>query len=175
MRRAPDTLHLASHVPGRLRVRAEKLCAEGAAAPIAERLRAEQGVHSIVHSAVTGSLLVLYDPQQIQLDRLLPVVLEASGLRSVVVDAVPRRAGAPGGRLRAVLRNADARACQAANGRFDIRTAVPAVLLLGGFARFARGPRLIPKWYEMLLWSFVTFVNLNPLEHPAENHADRGP
>jgi hypothetical protein len=173
MSRDPHTLHIASHVPGRLRVRADKLCCEGAAAPIAERLRVEEGVHSIVHSEVTGSVLVLYDPQRIQLDRVLSLVLEAGAMSDIAVEAPRPPAGAPGGRFRAVLRHVDARACQAANGRIDIRTAVPATLLVAGLGRFVRGNRLVPKWYELVLWSFVTFVNLNPREHPAEPHADR--
>lgn len=166
-----DTLHIASHVPGRLRVRAQKLRDEGAVEAVVARLRAEPGVRSVSASELTGSVLVHYDPAQIQLDHLLPVVLEAADLDRVADDTVEPKAGTPGGRLRAVLHRLDARACEASTGRIDIRTGVPAAFLCAGVLRLARGGVIFPKWYELAFWSFVTFVNLNPREHPAERHA----
>jgi hypothetical protein len=29
------------------------------------------------------------------------------------------------------------------------------------------GRRLVPAWYDLLFWSFVTFVNLNPPQQAA--------
>lgn len=171
---AADLLRIASHIPGRLRVRAEKLRDEGAAAEIAQRIGAEPGVTSVTASTVTGSLLVLYDPARIQLDRLLPALVAAGELGGIALDEEPPREGTPGARLRCALRELDARACQAMKGRLDIRTCVPAVFLLAGLGRFAGGPRIVPKWYELAFWSFVTFINLNPREQAAERHAPRG-
>src|SRR5689334_18519319 len=94
----PHILHIASHVPGRLRVRALKLRGEGASVEIAQRIGAEPGVSSVSASALTGSLLIHYDPGQIQLDRLLPVVLAATELTRVALDVGESREGRPGAR-----------------------------------------------------------------------------
>jgi hypothetical protein len=167
-----ELLRIASHVPGRIRVRAEKFVGQGATSEIVNRIGVEPGVMSVTASEVTGSLLIHYDPEQITLDRLLPMLLAAGSLDGVALDAEEARAGSPGARLRHAFRRMDARACEAMNGRLDIRTCVPAAFLIAGLGKFAAGNRIMPRWYELAFWSFVTFINLNPREHhPAESHA----
>lgn len=166
-----DLLRIASHVPGRLRVRAEKFRGEGATAEVVDRVAAERGVTSVTASEVTGSVLVHYDPAQIQLDRLISTLLAAGSIEGVALEQEEPRVGPLGARLRDALRRVDARACQATNGRLDIRTGVPAAFLIAGLGRFVAGNRLMPHWYHLAFWSFLTFVNLNPRERSAESHA----
>lgn len=162
MSRHADHLQIVSHFPGRLRVRAEKLRAKGVAAEAAERIGAEPGVSSVTASELTGSLLILYDPALIPLDRLLPAVLAAGELAGVAVEVDEPPAGPPGQRLRQAFRRVDDYARQSMKGRLDVRTTIPALCMVAGLARFAAGNRVLPRWYEMTFWSFVTFINFNP-------------
>lgn len=162
MSRNADHLQIVSHFPGRLRVRADKFRAKGVAAEAAERIRAEPGVTSVAASELTGGLLILYDPALIPLDRLLPAVLAAGELAGVALAVDEPPAGPPGRRLRQAFRRVDDQARQAMKGRLDVRTTIPALCMIAGLARFAAGNRVLPRWYEMTFWSFITFINFNP-------------
>jgi hypothetical protein len=156
----PD-LKIVSHFPGRLRVRAERFRERAFGAEVAERVRAEEGVSAAGVSELTGSLLVEYRPREIQLPRLVETILRIGGLDAISVDRGPL--GAPqGDEVRAVVDRWNERLVHASHGRIDARTAVPGTLASLGVLRFLFGNRRLPEWYDLLFWSFVTFVNLNP-------------
>jgi hypothetical protein len=131
---------------------------------VLERVRTEPGVASATSSEVTGSLLVLYDPKETQILRLLRAIVHAGGLAGIEVDradAEPAPAP-PGDRVRGALGKLDDRIREAAKGTIDARTAVPATLAVFGLGKLLRGSLRSPEWYDLLFWSFVTFSNLNP-------------
>lgn len=169
---AREELHVVAHFPGRLRVRAERFRDADAAAEIERRMSAEPGVTSATANPITGSLLVIYDPASIQLDRLLGLVLEGGGLKGVAKPTLAARPATPPAKhVRQAFRHLDSRCREAMNGRLDARTAIPAACLVAGLGRFALGNRVIPRWYELAFWSFVTFINLNPREAEVGPHA----
>jgi hypothetical protein len=160
-----ELLRIVSHFPGRLRVRAERFRDDTLGGQVAERVRAEEGVVSALVSHTTGSLLVEYQPRQVQLPRLVETILGLGGLDGIVADR--GLLGAPGGQaMREALDAWNQRVVHASHGRVDARTAVPATLASLGVLRFLFGNRRLPEWYDLLFWSFVTFVNLNPPQEP---------
>ncbi len=168
-----DRLRVVAHLPGRLRVRAEtfRILPE-VASEVVDRILAEPGVASASASAVTGSVLVLYDPGETQILRLLRTIVLTGGLAGLEVD---RRDGEPsalpGQRLRAALGGLDARVRAASGGKADLRVAVPSTLALLGLGKLLMTTqRPVPQWYDLLFWSFVTFSNLNPVK-PANSNA----
>ncbi len=172
MSHAREDLHVVSHFPGRLRVRAERFRHAAVATEIERRVGGEPGVTAAAVNEITGSLLVTYDPAVIQLDRLLPLILAAGEIEAVAIpapEAIPE--GPPGKHVRHAFRRLDMRCREAMKGRLDVRTAIPAACLVAGIGRFALGNRVIPKWYELAFWSFVTFINLNPREAEVGPHA----
>jgi hypothetical protein len=172
-----DLLRLVSHFPGRLRVRAESFRANTETADVvAERVAAEPGVQSVTPSRVTGSLLILYEPRELQLPRIVQVIVGAGGLRGLAFDAVDETPGSPtqGARIRSFFGGMNDALRGVTQGNVDLRAAVPGSLAAGGLAMLLFGRRIGPAWYDMLFWSFVTFSNLNPRKGDGgENDARR--
>jgi hypothetical protein len=154
-------LRIVAHFPGRLRVRAERFREDAFGNQVAERVRAEAGVETALVSQRTGSLLVEYRAREIQLPRLVEIILRTGGLDGISADRAAL--GAPQGQLvRQVLDRWNDQVIDASRGRVDARMAVPGTLAALGAVRLLLGPRTLPEWYDLLFWSFVTFVNLNP-------------
>jgi Heavy metal associated domain 2 len=167
-----DRLRVVAHLPGRLRVRAEtfRILPE-VADEVVSRIREEPGVSSATASVLTGSILVLYDPAETQILRLLRAIVLTGGLAGLEVDKRDVEASAlPGDRVRGVLRSIDARIRAVAGGNADLRVAVPSTLAVLGLSKLLTGGVMpAPQWYDLLFWSFVTFSNLNP--RPANGNA----
>jgi hypothetical protein len=160
-------LRIVSHFPGRLRVRADRF-RDGAFGPqLAERVRGESGVSTALVSSLTGSLLVEYRPREVQLPKLVELILKLGDLDGLIADRGPPP-GPQGAALRELLGGWNEKLREATDGRADLRTAVPGTLATLGVLRFVLGNRRLPEWYDLLFWSFVTFSNLNPPEpsHP---------
>jgi hypothetical protein len=149
----------------RVRARTFRVLPE-VAAEVAQRLREEPGVQEVEVVARTGSLLIHYSPRAIELPRLVEVLVRSSGLHGLEVDV---DAGAvmrprPGSVVRDTLSRWDDALRGAASGKADLRTAVPGTLAAAGIGVLLFGRRRVPEWYDLMFWSFVTFVNLNPPE-----------
>ena len=161
-----ERLRVISHFPGRLRVRAEKFRAVPAfAGEAAEKLKRAPGVSSVSSSALTGSLLIIYDPRVTHLDQLLSVVLAEgrfSGLEVDEEDASVCAAPVPGERMREACMKADAYVRSRAGGRLDLRTAFPGALALLGLGALVARPFTGPQWYHLMYWSCNFFFHLNP-------------
>jgi Heavy metal associated domain 2 len=154
-------LRIVTHFPGRLRVRAERFREPPVGAEVAERVRVEPGVEAATIAERTGSLLVEYRPRELQLPKLIEIILKVGGLETVAADR--GLVGAPQGeQVREVLGRWNEQVIGVTRGRVDTRTAVPGTLASLGLLRLLTGPRTMPEWYDLLFWSFVTFVNLNP-------------
>jgi hypothetical protein len=168
-----------SHFPGRLRVRAEKFrVLPEVADEVAARVAAEPGVREVKTSRVTGSLLVLYEPRELQLPRLVQLLVRAGSLAGIEVDSNGDWMGQPsqGARVRETLGGFNQALRTLTSGRVDLRSAVPGTLAATGAALFLAGRRRIPEWYDLLFWAFVTFSNLNrPDERDAGSHGDADP
>jgi len=171
-----DRLRLVSHFPGRLRVRAEtfRVLPEVASEVVAS-LSAEPGVREVQSSPVTGSLLVIYEPRELQLPRLVQLLVRAGELGGIEVDASEDWSKHPtqGARVRETVSAWNESIQKLTGGKVDLRAAVPGSLAAAGAAMFLAGRRRIPEWYDLLFWGYVTFTNLN---HPGEEpHADADP
>jgi hypothetical protein len=161
-----DRLRVVAHLPGRLRVRAETFrVLPEVAEEVVARVREEPGVVSATASEITGSVLVLYHPDETQILRLLRTIVRTGGLGGIEVDRADAPPPAlPGVRVRRMLGRLDARVREVCGGQMDLRAAVPGALVLLGLGKLvAELPRpRPPKWYDLIFWSFVTFSNLNP-------------
>lgn len=165
-----DTLRIISHFPGRVRVRARKFFKKPAfIEDVAARFGREPGVLSVSGSAKTGSILIEYNPDEIQVDALIARFLEVSGL-SLISDGEDHAHGtAVATTIRQALANADMNMFRAANGTFDLRTAVPGALLFGGITTLLLGRFTPPQWFDLVFWGYVTFNNLNIVSGPKSN------
>jgi hypothetical protein len=160
-----DRLRLVSHFPGRLRVRAEtfRVLPEVADA-VAADIRAAPGVREVTTSKVTGSLLVVYEPRELELPRLVQHLVRAGGLAGIEVDADGEwmKKAPQGERVRETLGALNQSLRAFTGGSVDLRAAVPGSLGAMGVAFLLAGRRRVPEWYDLIFWGFVTFCNLNP-------------
>jgi hypothetical protein len=158
-----DRLELVSHFAGRLRVRAStfRVLPEVGAA-VVEHLLGLDGVLDCTTSAVTGSLLVRYDPAKLELPRLVAIIVRTGGLHGLTLVVDGEEPEPPGNRIREVLGGLDRRVRTKARGQLDLRSAIPAALMGTGLTMFLAGRRRVPEWYDLIFWGFVTFCNMNP-------------
>jgi hypothetical protein len=154
-------------------VRAERFRDPAFGSEIAERLRAETGVTSAEATSLTGSLLVTYEARKVQVPWLAQLIVRLSGLDGIEVD----RTGEPPGRptVRETFGRWNGAVAGATRGWVDGRTALPGALAALSAVTFVFGKRRLPYWYDLLFWSFVTFVNLNPPAPPSGGPGDGHP
>ncbi len=167
-----ERLHLVSHFPGRLRVRADTFrVLPEVAADVSQRLLEEPGVSGVEGATRTGSLVIKYDPSTVQLARIVSLLVRLGGLHGLEVDVRTEdidRMPRPGARVRDLVGAWDRMARHASVGRLDLRSAIPASLAAAGLGILFFGKRRTPEWYDLLFWSFVIFVNVNPAQSPVK-------
>lgn len=165
-----DNLQIITHFPGRVRLRARKFFKqEKLVADIAARIEKTPGVSAVTTSAKTGSVLIEYDPDEMQIDVLIATFLEVSGLALPPDGKEHVHGTAVSTMIRQTLANVDTNMFRAANGKFDLRTAVPAALFFGGVTILFFGRFAPPQWYDLVFWGYVTFNNLNIVHGPNSN------
>ena len=171
-----DTLRIVSHFPGRVRVRAETFrVLPEVAEEVEERLLAEPGVASVKVAPTTGSMVVSYDPRQLQLPRVISIMLRVGGLHGIAVDAPAGGALAPsegGNRVRAAFDSFNETLRGGTKGSIDLKVAFPGALAAMGLGMALSGRFVMPFWYDFVFWSFVTFQNLNPREGGSVRRAE---
>jgi hypothetical protein len=162
-------LRIASHFPGRLRVRAEPFRDAAFGEEVARQLGDEDGVVSVAATAKTGSLLVTYEAAKVQLPWLVQLIVRLGNLEGLEVDnnGKPIKLGGPA--LREAMERWNNTLVDATNGRLDTRTALPATLMGLGVMKLAFGKWRSPEWYDLMIWSFTMFVNLTPPAPPSDD------
>jgi hypothetical protein len=157
-----EALALIHHHPGRLRVRAEAFRAGDAADRVRAALDAEPGITAILHNPKTGSLLVEYQPGHADPEELLRCIAEAADL-DMPTDERPR------GKEPALVaidttRELNELVHELTGQRADLRTLVPAGMAALAVYSFAvQGDRL-PRWDNLLYWSYNIFSQLHRRE-----------
>lgn len=168
-------LRVVSHFPGRLRVRAEPFRDPAFGKEVADQIGEEQGVMEASVVNLTGSLLVIYEASKVQLPWLVQLIVRVGGLDGLETDhnGLAREAGGP--MIKATLGRWNGAVMDATRGRLDARTAVPATLAGLGVLTLLFGRRRLPEWYDLVFWSFTTFMNFNMPQVPqAASQSDDG-
>jgi hypothetical protein len=160
--RDEETLVVAHHHPGRLRVRSRRFEADAALRERIERWIGEQpSVLEARSDAATGSILMVYDPAGADAGGLLVALAEHARL---VIDEAPSRAG----RILEAARALDEHVVTSSGGHFGLDVAVPLAFGLGSIGSFVWSAHLrAPRWDNLFYWG----VQLWRLIH--EGHAHR--
>ena len=161
--RIAEPLRLVHHHPGRLRVRADVLRGEdsAAAADLRRVLQSMPGVRLVEHNAFTGSVLIEYEPGQVEPDAILGKAAQAAGLDGVVDEAqLPRDPEKPAEVIGVAARVANEVVRAFAGDRADLKLLVPAALAGAAVVSFFKRP-VLPRWDNLLWWSYSTFRDLN--------------
>jgi len=171
---APRVAHVS---PGRVRLKVPHAKRNPElATTLDQRLSAVQGVTQVETSLLTGSIVILFDAAEAALDDIMPGVAEVlgavlPGLESEVIAGLvhPSGNGAStvtplAGHITGWLGSVDRQMGTASAGAVDLRVLVPLSLFFLGMGRLVLAEQApFPSWYDLLWFSFGTFVALNPV------------
>jgi len=166
-------LELVHSIPGRLRARWRTLKKEPheRAGEIADRLVRETGVLDVTVHTATGSVLVVFDPERTDEERIMEVLLHVTGAPHVLApgDALPppppTSSSQPSTLAVATAvffdeLNQDV--LRATDGAADLRMLMPLGFVGLGLAEVvATGEVPPPPWWSLFWWSFRAFLSLN--------------
>jgi hypothetical protein len=175
----PERLILVHHHPGRLRVRAdvfrevpataeaEAVSGQGPRDPSPfERVRAaldaEPGISEITHNARTGSVLIEYQPGLTDSETILARIARAAGLEMPSdEERAPKKPA-----LVAIdaAREANELVADLTGQQLDMRSLVPLGLVALGAYSFVTGKDRLPRWDNLLYWSYNIFSQLHRRE-----------
>ncbi len=156
-----EALQLVHHHPGRLRVRADRFRVDLAVVATVEAgLARMRGVTRSEHNQRTGSLLVEYQPGVAEPEAILAFVADTADLdRYAPKPAVPVE---PGLVAIEAVRELNAITYELTGKRMDLRTIVPAGLAgLAAYAFLDQEGQRLPRWDNLLYWSYNIFVQLH--------------
>jgi hypothetical protein len=158
------SLELVHHHPGRLRVRADAFRQKAEVVDkVREAIEALPGITRLIHGKRTGSLLIEYDPGFTEPDQILQKIADAADLvrpDEGALRAEARRAPA----LVAVgaARELNALSLQLTGSQVDLRVLVPTALAaLSAYSFVYRKDARLPRWDNLLYWSYNIFVFLH--------------
>lgn len=161
-----ELLRLVHHHPGRLRLRGSALRQASRTADPAQgddvdrlctSLSAMSGISRVAHSGHTGSLLIEYEPAQVELPTILGGLLAAG---FAVAEPVEGNHADPADAIFEAARKANAVTKELTGGRADLKVLFPAALASAAAVQFIRSP--VPmRWDNLLYWSYQFFVGLN--------------
>jgi Heavy metal associated domain 2 len=173
--RTNGILELVHHHPGRLRVRADAFRLR---ADVVERVREVvegiPGISRFSPTRRTGSILVEYRPGLVEPDEIVERIADAADMQWLGEGSVRTRRQ-PGLVAVGVARELNEITMELTGARADLRVIVPTALAALGVYSFAYGkePRL-PRWDNLLYWSYNIFVSLHRREIEIDP-ARRGP
>lgn len=162
-------------IPGRIRIKASKVKENPAlAAEIQKRLVAARGVQRVEVNPVTGSVLVFYDAGEVApLDSLFTLsesftlLFPGFDVREFEVQLAPFRNGSGSassvaGSISAFFGTFNVTVGKATGG-IDLKVLLPLTLFFFGIRGLLVSEKtLFPTWYDLLWFSFASFLMLNP-------------
>ena len=156
-----EALKLVHHHPGRLRLRAMAFEKD---AELVERVRARldavPGIVSVEHRKSTGSLLVVYQPGLVEPDVIVGAIAAAADLE--LPRDEPRDPDKPALVAIEVGREINAAVAELTGARADLKTLVPGGLVaLATYAFFQQKGERLPRWDNLLYWSWSIFRDLH--------------
>lgn len=172
-----DSVRVVHAVPGRVRLKVTGVKENpGLAAALEERLLGVDGIHRVEVNPLTGSILLLYDPAEREevgqtLQPLFPG-LELEEYRPGGAPGATNGNHAPaqpmGRRISGLFGSLNSGVGQVTGG-IDLKVLLPVTLfLLGVRSLFVSDKLRVPMWYDLIWFSFGTFLALNPIAAATE-------
>jgi hypothetical protein len=159
------SLELVHHHPGRLRVRADAFRQRPAVVDtVREAIEALPGITRFTHTQRTGSLLVEYEPGFIEPDQIVEQIADSAELERPRSDVVAQHR-APAVVAVGAARELNALSMELTGSQIDLRVLVPTALAALGAYSFVYGKDArLPRWDNLLYWSYNIFVSLHRRE-----------
>jgi hypothetical protein len=158
-----EALTLTHHHPGRLRVRAVAFQDGDVGARVVAALEAVPGIEVVRHNPRTGSILVEYEPGLAHPEAVLARIAAAADLDPPTDDR-------PRGREPAIVaidaaREVNELVDELTGHRADLRSLVPmGMAALAAYSFVYHGDARLPRWDNLLYWSYNIFSQLHRRE-----------
>jgi hypothetical protein len=165
-----QTLVVAHHHPGRLRVRSGAFERDSALRESVARFVGEQsGVRDARAEARTGSVLVAYDPARADAGELLTAIAARAHL---TIGELPR--ANPVQAIFDAAHALDEQMVEWSGGRFGLGFLVPLTMSVGSIGSFLWSAHTrAPRWDNLLFWGVQLFRSLNDDRRaPRREHAN---
>ena len=170
-----EHLELAHHHPGRLRVRADALInAQETFERIREALDGQPGITAVTYAAQSGSILIQYEPGHADPDDVVAVIADAADLaRPLDEDELRRKRADPALVAIGVARELNKLTEELTGHRADLRALGPAAIAgLAAYSFVKEAGQRLPRWDNLLYWSFNIFVMLHKREIDGSSPSD---
>jgi hypothetical protein len=152
------------HHPGRLRVRAGAFREGDAVDRVRAALDGEPGISAVSHNERTGSLLIEYEPGLADAEAILSTIAAAAGL-DPPADEGPAVVKKPALIAIDAAREANEIVAELTGYKTDLRTLVPMGLAaMAVYSAAASKHELLPRWDNLLYWSYNIFCHLHGRE-----------
>ncbi len=178
---ARSPLELAHHHPGRLRVRSDALCRpdrDPAARQRFENVRTilemTRGVRGLRLAADAGSILVEYEPGEVDPNELIDTIADAADLEPPLSEEErAKHEVRPSAYAIGAARRLDRLTRELTGGRADLRDVVPMAMTAVAAYAFVTKKERLPRWDNLVYWAYSIFLALHTDEIAAT--ADRVP
>jgi hypothetical protein len=132
---------------------------------VREAIEQRPGVTRFSHNARTGTLLVEYQPGLAEPDDVLEHIADAAGLERPGKGAIRALGRTPALLAVDAARELNAIAAELTGSRADLRALVPAALAaLGAYSFVVHKDSRLPRWDNLLYWSYNVFFSLHRRE-----------
>jgi hypothetical protein len=161
---ANGVLELVHHHPGRLRVRADAFRQKPElVTKVREAILALPGILSFTHSPRTGSLLVEYEPGFTEPDAVIESIASTANLERPDEESARARRRPPASLIVNAARELNALTMEVTGAQADLRVLVPTALAALGAYSFLYNTKeaRLPRWDNLLYWSYNIFVSLH--------------
>lgn len=185
---AREGINVVHAIPGRLRLRVDKIKGDPALARKAQNaLIRVPGVKQVEAKPLTGSVLIRYELAQVLTEeaamaftdafsRLFPEIDTGAlvqGIESLLEHLASGAPARPASSLRETLAALNTRVAGLFGG-IDFTLLLPATLLALGVRSFLTSkPRPFPAWYDYVWFGFSTYFMLNPRRNEAKPNLGR--
>lgn len=167
---------VAHHVPGRMRLRLDRgVDVQATAQQIHDTLISRDGFHRVEANPSARSVVVHYNPTQLELAHLLDEGIFL-GVLDLVGEGTREIAKAVGGTrvsngVVGSVASVNAGIGRVTGGLLDLRDVFPLTLFGFGIRRLAQGSLQAMPWYTLLFYGYSTFYALHGSKSAAEPDA----
>lgn len=147
-----NIIEIKHDIPGRVRFYVPSLKHNpGAGRSLEQQLIKAKPVKQIRISPVTGTLLIIFDPLQIEATTLTGVVAKLLGLEKEIEKTQPSLIGK---KLVDVLKSANSSIYESSEGVVDMNSLITVSFLSLGVYSLLKSPKILPAGLSLLYWAY---------------------
>lgn len=144
-------------LPGRVRFSVPSIRDnEDACHQLEKQLLNAEAIHQIRINPLTGTILILFNPEKIDLATLTGVLVKLLGLEEAIEEPPESFLGKE---ITAVLDSLSRSIYESTNGMADLNSLVTTTFLSMGLYALFRGSRALPAGISLLFWAYNTSMH----------------